>query len=199
HIFAQNNTYVYRDSSVIEPVYGIGRDDFLQSDGDDPNDLFYIKKQAMYDNLIYQIGDTLYDKIADSYSTVSAITTPLKKISITCDKDYSAAFPQGSDLSVLFDMYYDSPYATIKNGYHSAEGSYHSSLDFTDNSIISIFKSNLAEADYANQPFICYQWICHLLSAPDKTDIYTFSVQVELSNGIILTGAEAVSINLKGK
>ena len=203
HIEARSTHYVYRDSSIYCAVPQIGRTDFLMSDGDDPNDPFYLERQRVYDKHIEMIGDTAYNWI--SGKTI-AIITPVRDIVVTCDKDYTGEFPAGSNLSNLFTVFFDNPYATIKNGYKAVTGSYHHEAIYDDGSThkwdyfpTSIIKANLAEANFSSLPFIGNQWNCHLDVPPDKTDTYTFYVKIILVDGTELEGETPVSINIKGK
>lgn len=195
-INASSAGYIYRDSSIYYAVPQIGRTDFLLSNGDDPNDPFYLERQKGYDKYINIIGDTTYNKEEYAPSQTTAIITPVKEFVITSDKDY-ANFSAGSNLNKLFTVYFDNPYATVKNNYQAIKGSYH--YDFIYDYPISVIRTNLGDVNFPSYKFIGNQWLCHLDIAPDKTDTYTFYVKVILDDGTMLEGTDPVTISIKGK
>lgn len=202
YVEARSGHYIYRDSSRYCAIPGIGRTDYLMSNGDDPNDPFYLERQRGYDKYIEMIGDTTFNWKSGSPTKVTAIITPVKDIVVTCDKNYTTEFPIGSNLSSLFTVFFDNPYATIKNGYKAVDGAYHY-VDSTGDKLVyypvSIIRANLAEVDFASLPFIGNEWNCHLDVPPDQTDTYTFYVKIILVDDTVLEEEMPVSIHLKGK
>lgn len=154
-----------------------------------------MERQRVYDKYIGIIGDTTFYQV--KYPGITAIITPVSEIVITCDKKFSGEFPAGSNVSSLFSVYFDNIYATIKNGYNPVDNSYRPIHlgDFP----ISIFKANLAHADFPSLKFIGNLWECHLDVAPEYTDTYTFDVKVILVDGTTLEGVNPVSIAIKGQ
>jgi hypothetical protein len=172
-IVAQSSHVIDRDSSLYYAVPQIGRTDFLFSNGDNPNDPFYLERQRMYDKYIDIVGDTLFNKKLESPPKSNAIITPVKDIVITCDKDFTSEFPAGSNLNSLFTVYFDNPYATVKNNYRTVEGSYRYEWVLSDFPV-SIFEAPLSEINFSNYPFISNKWNCRLNVAPENTGSYIF-------------------------
>jgi len=153
-------------------------------------DPYYIDKRIIYYEYINQIGDTCFNKIVfgGDPPALYAITIPLQTISITCDKDFNPDFPAGAELSSLFHVFFDDYYATIKNGYKTAKGSYLSTGGPYSHYNVeqSIFKEKLSEVNFSDRPFTGNEWLCTLDVAPDKTDEYTFHIKVTSVNGMVM-------------
>jgi hypothetical protein len=186
---------IYGDGDATHIFYD---NSFYKSPGlNDDERFYYLERKEGYEKYIDLIGDTAYnaDLRIDECPHVSAIITPLRSISITCDKSYSSQYPAGSDLNSLFTVYYDDPYSTVKNGYKSIGGSYR----FWDHIIYpqSVIKEKLSKADFKESPFIGSQWLCFLDEAPEKTDEYVFQVKVTLIDGTVME-ATAPPVNIKG-
>ncbi|MDR1543261.1 MAG: hypothetical protein LBS50_02390 [Prevotellaceae bacterium] len=90
----------------------------------EPNCQFYVRQKEVYDSCITVIGDTAFNKLMYGSTQTIAIITPISEIVITCDKNFNAEFPQGSNLNSLFTVFFDAPYSTIRNNYQQVEGSY---------------------------------------------------------------------------
>jgi len=172
-------------------------------DGRYPDDVYYTNKRQIYYSYINQIGDTCFNRILPGgHSPISdAITVPLRTISITCDKDFSPEFPAGAELSSLFHVVFDDFYATIKNGYKTAEGSFSPPNDTPNWKYYvnhSYFKEKLSEVNFPERPFIGNEWLCILDVVPNKTAEYTFHVKVTLVNGNEMEKTSP-PIEIKGK
>ncbi|MDR1591498.1 MAG: hypothetical protein LBS16_01235 [Prevotellaceae bacterium] len=217
-IIASNKNYV-SDYNPYSPAYDIGKEKIgleitvvpKRDDGSlyrdinlsyieySPNYQFYARQKHVYDSCIAVIGDTAFNKLTYSATIqVVAIITPVSEIIITCDADFSADFPKGSNLSSLFTVFFDDPYSTIKNNYQAVEGSYRSQAALECDYPQSIIKTNLAEAHFADRPFIGHEWECFLDVAPDYTGVYRFAVKIILVDGTELTGVAPIVIKLKG-
>jgi hypothetical protein len=176
----------------------VGTSGFYFSNGRSPNEPFYLEIRKKYDEYIDIIGDTLFNKRlrGDERPLVLSIATPLSSIIITADKDFGDDYPAGSDLSSLFTVYFDDPYATIKNGYKAIADTYteyEEELPYPQ----SIFKTKLSEVNFPERPFIGNEWRCLLDVPPQQTGEYTFNVKVTVTNGVVIEGT-VPPINIKG-
>jgi hypothetical protein len=172
------------------------------SDGFTPDDAFYARIRGTYLNYIEQIGDTCFNMYLPGgvSSTITAITIPLKTISITSNKDFGKEYPAGSEMNGLFTVFFDDAYATIKNGYKQVEGTY--TIYSPDNKFQykiphSIYKAKLSEVNFAEHPFITNEWSCISNAVPEKTDEYTFHIKVSMDDGTTMEG-DAPPIKIKG-
>ncbi len=171
---------------------------------ENPNtDYYYLeevrKMNRVYDSLVNLIGDTAFNKSMRRQTDVCAIMNTVESIRITSDKAFNAQFPQGSNLSSLFTVFFDDPYATVKSGYTYAPTHYVYKWNIDYNEVpISVAVTNLATADFANRPFIDDNWECILDVAPDNSDSYTFTVEVTLTDGTVFRGTTN-PIKIKGK
>ncbi|MDO4727310.1 MAG: hypothetical protein Q4A56_08895 [Porphyromonadaceae bacterium] len=153
----------------------------------------------VYDSLLNLIGDTAFNKSMRRETHIAAIITPLDSIKVTCDKAFNPKYPQGSNLSSLFTVFFDDPYTTVKSGYTYAPTHYVYEWNIYYNEVpISVAKANMGTADFANRPFIGYTWYCMLDVAPDKSDTYTFTIEVILTDGTTFK-ATTNPIKIKGK
>ncbi|MDO4727309.1 MAG: hypothetical protein Q4A56_08890 [Porphyromonadaceae bacterium] len=153
---------------------------------------------SVYDSLLNLIGDTAFNKSTREHIQVRAIITSISTFVITCNKDYNSKFPKGSDISSLFTVFFDDPYATVKSGYKQAPDHYAYDWFYKYIYPTSIVKTNLATVDFANRPFIGDEWRCMLDVAPDNSDSYTFTVEVTLTDGTVFR-ATTNPIKIKGK
>jgi hypothetical protein len=159
------------------------------ADGRSSLDPYYDAKRRVYEDYLEQIGDTCFNRILPGGENIlvhDAITVPLQTISITSDKDFNPDFPAGAELNSLFHVFFDDLYATIKNGYKTARGSYSPPIE-NPNWEFSIdhsyFKEKLTSVNFPGRPFIGNEWLCILDLAPDKTGEYIFHIKVTLVNG----------------
>ncbi|MDR1225878.1 MAG: hypothetical protein LBK47_03145 [Prevotellaceae bacterium] len=161
-----------------------------------------MERQKGYDKYIELVGDTSFNREMDGKPDVVSMITPLKNIAITCDKDFGANYPAGSNLNELFTVYFDDPYSTVKNGYHPVEGTYayFRGADFQRDNPQSIVKVRLSEANFSERPFIGNKWLCILDVAPERTDTYIFEVKITFVDGAELKMVNDVydAVNIKG-
>lgn len=161
-------------------------------------------------NLKYQeyldlIGDKGFDKKYRNYGVLCspclsvAIIDTLQSVAVTCDKDFTENLPAGSNLNELFTIFYDDPYAVVKNGYRNYTGEDAFRDDYMVQDFPYAFIGNkLSAVDFTKKPFIGDTWILYLNEAPDKTDTYTFSVKITKTDGTVLS-ARTYPIGIKGK
>lgn len=186
-------------TNIFYPVPQIGSTGFLFSNGDDPNDPYYLERQAGYDKYIEEVGDTTYNRTGYHVGcTVSCI--PLKNVIITADKSFADNYPAGTDLSAFFSIIFDDVYATIKNGYAPVADSYQPKSDTYDpvNNATSYRYSKLSEISLEKYLFTRAFWDLFLHDKPQQTDTYIFSVTMEFVDGTVLEG-EAPPIKIKGE
>jgi hypothetical protein len=181
----------YRDSSVFyDNTY------YNSLHLDEEGRIYYARCKQGYDKYIAIVGDTSYNAELDMPLDVRAMITPLHSIAITADKDFGDDYPAGSDLSSLFTVCFDDPYATVKNGYKSIEGTGSlSHIVWYPQSVVSV---KLSEANFSERPFIGDEWLCLLDLAPEQTGEYTFYVKARLVDGTVLEGT-ASPITIKGR
>lgn len=112
------------------------------------------------------------------------MVSEVKSITITCDKDWDEAHPAGTNLNDLFVMYYEDHYALVHNGYKAPEGTY----KFSDMEHMihpqAVVESPGPYFSIIDSPFVGSEWVFHLISAPQKTDSYSFKVAATFANGI---------------
>jgi hypothetical protein len=189
-----------KDSSgYFYDVPQIGSDDFLFSNGHSPNEPFYLQRKEGYDKYITMIGDTLFNKITASTIAVAILDT-LSYIDITTDKNFDVNHPAGANLSSIFSIYFQDPYAFIKNGYQPPRGTYNNNnfIAHPEERIYApLFKVKLSETNFAERPFIGNDWYCLLDAVPEKTGEYVFNVKVTLIDGTVLE-TQSPPINIKG-
>ncbi|NDV57999.1 hypothetical protein [Bacteroides sp. 519] len=175
----------------------IGSTDILMSNGDNPNDPYYLDIQAQYDKYIEEVGDTTYNKAGGRGVIVSCVS--IKNISITANKEFDKNYPANTDLSSFFLILFDDIYATIKNNYIHVPESYTfcylNHVPSIDNpeSWRCLSKTNLE--DYL---FTEAFWLLFLNRKPEKTDTYTFHIKITFADGTVLEN-DAPPIVIKGK
>lgn len=139
-----------------------------------------------------------YGVLCEQIASVAIIDT-LESIKVTCDKDFSDALPTGSNISGLFTVFYDNPYLVVKNGYRNYTGEDAFRDDYMVQGFPYAFIGNkLSSVDFTKKPFIGNIWLLYLNEAPDKTDTYTFTVEVTKTDGTVLE-AKADPLNIDGK
>jgi hypothetical protein len=147
------------------------------------------------------IGDTLFNKTI--YGTTHlAISTlaKIKSVIISSDKDYNIDYPAGSNLNAFFTIYFNDPYALIKNNYHPIAGTYKYKEDsfHNPNYPFAVFKEKLSDVNFPERPFIDCRWDIVLDVAPQHTDAYTFYIRVILEDDTVMETSTAIPLNIKG-
>jgi hypothetical protein len=199
-IHIESRRVLVRDSSEFYNVPQIGSSGFLFSNGDDPNESFYLERQKGYDKYIEMVGDTSFNKKVSGLPHTISIITPLRDIAITCDKNFGANYPAGSNLSEIFMVFFDDIYSTVRNGYRPVEDSYAyypRGFNYEEYNPQSLVKVRLSEANFPERPFIGNAWNCILDVAPEHTDTYTFTVKVTLVDGTLLE-SKVSAVNIRG-
>jgi hypothetical protein len=165
----------------------------LEDEGKKFND----ERRTGYQRYINEIGDTSFNfktYVGDIPMTFCLINT-VRSVKITSDQDFGEQYPAGVDLSGLFTMYYDNPYATVKNGYRQVSGT--CEQDKSVSYPISVFKSKLPDIDFNALKFISTEWYLFLDDLPEHTAEYAFHVEIVLSDGTILKG-RLPGVSIKG-
>ena len=189
-------------TNMFYPVPQIGSTGFLLSNGDSPNDPYYLERQAGYDRYVEEVGDTTYNRTLNFMQAVGCVVSciPVKSVTITADKSFGSDFPVNTDLSPFFSIIFDDVYATIKNNYAPVSGSYQPKIDSYDpiNNPVSYRYLRLSEINLEEYLFTRVLWDLFLDSKPEQTDTYTFYVTMEFTDGTVLKG-EAPPIKIKGR
>lgn len=143
----------------------------------------------LYPALCSEIGDTSFDRRLNMLVKIQrpdALTETIDGIRIRVNEDYSASYPAGADVSALFILFYEYPYAVVKNHYQSPPDTYrleHTSPELPQ----AIYKINLAQADLKGKKALGCTHYLLLNGAPDREGNYTFTVEVTKADGKILT------------
>lgn len=110
----------------------------------------------------------------------------INDIRITVNEEYAAGYPAGADVSTLFTIFYEHPYAVILNNYQSPPTTYgleHYLGDIPQ----AIYKDNLAEVDLSDKRALGARFYFLLNGAPAKTGKYSFTIEVQASDGNALS------------
>jgi hypothetical protein len=157
-----------------------------------------------YNELVEKIGDTSYNsKLMYGFSSngIVAVADTLQSVNITCNKQIDERHPAGSSLNDLFSVYFEDPYAVIKNGYKSLTGENYYSLEGIPEILkdfpYSIFGAKLSSVDLTTKPHIGTYWTLVLETAPETTGEYTFTVSITNKQGKTIERT-AAPIKLKG-
>lgn len=154
-----------------------------------------------YFKYIDLIGDTSYnsDKMDGLDGQMAyALTDTLRTIQITSNKDFNAEYKAGDNLNSLFSIYFEEPYATIKNGYKSLQGKNYYEVDVIRKEFpYSFYGERLSEVDFSKKYFIGSQLHLSLEAIPDKTEEYTFTITIRNTQGKEVT-VSANPIKIKG-
>ena len=158
-----------------------------------------------YNELVEKIGDTSYNsKLMYGFSSngIVAVADTLQSVNITCNKQIDEKHPAGSSLNDLFSVYFEDPYAVIKNGYKSLTGENYYSLEGIIPEILkdfpySIFGAKLSSVDLTTKPYMGIAWRVLLDTAPETTGEYTFTVSITNKQGKTIERT-AAPIKLKG-
>lgn len=148
------------------------------------------RNSEQYERLCKEIEDISFNKKLDiniyTHRPV-ALTEMIDHIRILVNEDYSEAYPAGSDVSALFTLFYEHPYAVVKNNYQSPAYSYF--FDYYAPPAIpqAVYEVNLAEADLKGKKALGCTHYLLLNGAPDQDGSYTFTVEVTKADGKILT------------
>jgi hypothetical protein len=121
----------------------------------------------------------------DGYAT--AIVDTLQSVKIFAKQDYITDFPAGSDVSSLFNIYFEAPLRTIQNNYQSvtAEDSYQ---DKRIGSFPHTITGNvLSKVNFSQNNFIGGQWLLMPNRKPDILGEYTFTIEITTNDGRVIT------------
>jgi hypothetical protein len=143
-----------------------------------------------------EIGDTSFNKEVYGFGAAST-QARIKSVTITSDRDFTADYPAGSSLNDLFTIYFNDPYALIKNNYQPIEGTYKYQTDYyTSNYPFVVFKEQLSTVNFIERPFIDYEWHVVLNAAPETTGTYAFHIAIALADDRVLE--TSTSLNIQG-
>lgn len=150
---------------------------------DSPDEAIRNRYAALRDEL----GDNSFNKsLIYSIHTPISITGMINDIRITVNEEYAAGYPAGADVSTLFTIFYEHPYAVILNNYQSPPTTYgleHYLGDIPQ----AIYKDNLAEVDLSDKRALGARFYFLLNGAPAKTGKYSFTIEVQASDGNALS------------
>ncbi|MDR1896309.1 MAG: hypothetical protein LBR10_05920 [Prevotellaceae bacterium] len=171
-------------------------DDCVQRNGN-ASDAECVERTQKYYAQASEIGDTLFNQMLH-VSDVTAMSTlaRIKSVIISSDKDFNAAHPAGSSLNDLFTIYFNDPYALIKNNYRPIEGTYKYLSGANPDYPFAVFKETLSSVRFIERPFIDYRWDIVLNVGPETSDTYIFYVKVVLEDDSVLEAE--TSINIQG-
>jgi hypothetical protein len=180
---------------LLVEIEGPGFNDCARFGGEYVSDLCLEHTQKFHVQ-VEEIGDTLFNKTVYIFGDMAQSTlAQIKSVTITGDKDFSASYPAGSSLNNLFTVYFNDPYALIKNNYQPIEGTYKYHTDsYTSNYPFAVFKENLSAVNFSERPFIDYRWHMVLNVAPEITDTYTFHIVVTLADDTVLETSASLGI-----
>lgn len=192
-------------TNIYYPVWGIGSTGYLMSNGDDPNDPYYLERQAGYDKFIEEIGDTAYNKEFTFWEVgkhIALIVFPLKEVIVTANKSFGRDLPTGTNLNSLFYISFDDVYASIKNDYKPIADSYKHTYDGRktdpDRRPESIRLLELSEANLEDYPFVQADWDLILHEKPERSDTYTFHIKMTFTDGTVLE-EDSTPFMIKGR
>lgn len=175
--------------------------DVVNVSAPDPYDL---DRKTGYERLTKEVGDTTYNRKIFNYKRIPLVVTisPVKKVIITADKSFGADFQPGTDLSSFFSIIFDDAYATIKNNYVQAPGTYRYDCEpytlYSADSPKSLRYLKLSDTNLEKYPFTEAVWDFFLENKPEHTDSYTFHVKIIFTDGTVLEG-DAQTIKVQGK
>jgi hypothetical protein len=182
--------------------------DIINSAGLLPNgstpDPYDLDRKTGYKKLTKEVGDTAYNRKIEYDKRLPLVVTisPVKKVIITADKSFGANFQSGTDLSSFFSIIFDDAYATIKNNYVQAPGTYRYDCEpytlYSADSPKSLRYLKLSDTNLEKYPFTEAAWDFFLESKPEHTDSYTFHVKITFTDGTVLEG-DAPTIKVQGK
>ncbi|TDS51456.1 hypothetical protein [Myroides indicus] len=121
------------------------------------------------------------------YAFPTAIVDTFQSVKIFTDEDYIADFPAGSDVSSLFNIYFEDPLLTIQNNYQSVTAA-DTYQDKRMGSFPHTITGNvLSEIDFSQKNFIGGQWLLMPNQKPDILGEYTFTIEITTNNGRVIT------------
>ncbi|TDS51455.1 hypothetical protein [Myroides indicus] len=130
-----------------------------------------------------------------------AIVDKFESVKIFTDEDYTADFPAGSDVSSLFNIYFEDPLRTIQNNYQSvtAEDAYQNK-EYVSNEYWKAFPhtitgNTLSEIDFSQKNFIGSKWFLMPNQKPDILGEYTFTIEITTNDGRVITKKTPFTIN----
>ncbi|MDR1896310.1 MAG: hypothetical protein LBR10_05925 [Prevotellaceae bacterium] len=171
--------------------------DCIQENGTARTDVECVEATQKYYAQASEIGDTLFNQWLRTSSEVAMSTLArIKSVIISSDKDFNTAHPAGSSLNDLFTIYFNDPYALIKNNYRPIEGTYTYLSGDNLGYPFAIFKETLSSVRFIERPFIDHRWDIVLNVGPETSDTYIFYVKVVLEDDSVLEAE--TSINIQG-
>lgn len=149
-----------------------------------------------YEELRDQLHDTSFNKeITLGGGDIIALTENIDGIRVTVKETYSNDYPAGSDVTALFTVYYEHPYAVILNGYEAPIGTYRD--EWTNPELPqAIYKGDLSKVNFSNKTALGNTFRLLLNQAPEQTGTYTFTIEVAKATGGILE-AQTIPIPIK--
>ena len=170
-----------------------------------PEEITWDNNIEHYNELTKKIGDISYNSRIMSgvihSDRIIAIADTLQSVNIICDKSIDENHPAGSNLNDIFSVYFEDPYAVIKNGYQSVTGSNYYSLDretIPEGFPYALFGSKLSAIDFSVKPYIGTEWYLVLETAPENTDEYTFTISITDMQGKTIEKKARAPIKIKG-
>ena len=169
------------------PTEGTPRFRVNYSDGTDNADV------KRYYEKVKEIGDTHFkgwDKqyhrnyvMTASAEEGCAVNGVINDLSIVCNKTIDAEHPAGSDVSDLFDVFFEDLYWVVQNGYRTYDGA--DGYRETHETKFPYAVRCLSVADFiaSQRQYIssCFFLYAKKLILPEET--YTFTIKVETSSG----------------
>jgi hypothetical protein len=135
-----------------------------------------------YYELVEKIGDTSYNsRLMSGLSSrgIISIADTLQAVTITCNRQIDENHPAGSSLNDIFSVYFEDPYAIVKNGYKSLTGENYYSLEgLPDKFPHSLFGARLSSVDFTTKLYMGIEWGLVLETAPQNTGEYIFTVSI---------------------
>lgn len=145
------------------------------------------ESRKRYEELRDDLGDTSFKRTLPINTPLPiALTESIEKICITVNQDYTQEYKKGSDVSNLFTLVYEYPFAVVMNRYRSPANAYR--YEYTHPDLpAAVYKESLAVAKYAGKRALGTNFCLILNYPPDKSGIYSFTVTVISASGKTLT------------
>lgn len=157
--------------------------------------------QEYYDQLVAEIGDINYNSnIMDGLSPggIVANADQISAIEVTCNQDINDKYPKGTSLNDIFSVYFEDPYAVIKNGYRSLTGApYYKLFGLRQGLPYAFYGNKLSSVDFPSKPHIGVVIYLILEEPPVETGLYEFTVSIKETKGKEVKKT-AVGIKIQG-
>lgn len=158
----------------------------IYSDFISPEGLTEVSRKR-YEELRDELGDISFNRtLPKTVHLPVALSETIEKIGISVNQDYTAEYKRGADVSGLFTIVYDHPFAVVSNQYQSPADTYR--YEYTDSAIPeAVYKEPLAEMDFSSKKALGNNFYLVLNSSPDTSGKYTFTITVKATSGKVLT------------